>query len=56
MYKTELIKAQSASEIKTKVQKWLDKEYDNNSRFTVISVSYTFEDKEGYRAFVTYTD
>lgn len=56
MYHTELIKSQTATGVKNKVQAWLDEQYDKNSKFTVISVSYTFEDGQGYRAFITYTN
>ena len=56
MYKTELIRSSSASGIKARVQTWLDSQSSSNVRFTVISVSYTFENEQGYRAFITYTD
>ena len=56
MYHTELIKSQSANGVKNRVQTWLDEQYGKNRNFTVISVSYAFENGEGYRAFITFTN
>ncbi|WP_165382381.1 hypothetical protein [Acinetobacter halotolerans] len=56
MYKTELIKSQTANGIKNRVQAWLDDQSSQNARLKLISVSYTFEHDQGYRAFITYFD
>lgn len=56
MYKTELIKSQTPTGIKNKVQAWLDEQVSISMRFKVISVSYTYEPEKGYRAFITFKD